>query len=390
MLYASERFFWAAMEFFNVFRFVAWRQACVTFVEHAKIFDSLQRFRTSFLFALQLEGIEYFLTYADNYAIGYFKKQGFSKLVLVLVSTVPSTIARFSSHPSPASPERSSRFLFLSFFTFAPAILPHFSPLFLFFFTCNFVSTVRAGGLTPHVHLPQISMPLARWKGYIKDYDGGTLMECKINQKVNYLDTPGAYISYACMRMHGALAISLRPNRPREHTQLETHNTHTNTHAHSIIFRTCRHACRRTLGMIKRQREAVYQRIKQVSNTHSVYPGLVFQRVASPTGDGSFTILPLRVQDIPGVLEAGWTPPPKVPLRCVWLLVFGCSFGLLWCVRACRERPGGHRLPKVRAGAWWLAWLLGGLARACTRSGKGWVGNGGGKVDWCVSPFLCM
>lgn len=24
-------------------------------------------------------GIEYFITYADNYAIGYFKKQGFSK-----------------------------------------------------------------------------------------------------------------------------------------------------------------------------------------------------------------------------------------------------------------------------------------------------------------------
>lgn len=58
------------------------------------------------------DGIEYFLTYADNYAIGYFKKQGFSK---------------------------------------------------------------------------QISMPRDRWIGFIKDYDGGTLMECCINQKVNYL-----------------------------------------------------------------------------------------------------------------------------------------------------------------------------------------------------------
>ena len=26
------------------------------------------------------EGIEYFITYADNYAIGYFKKQGFTKV----------------------------------------------------------------------------------------------------------------------------------------------------------------------------------------------------------------------------------------------------------------------------------------------------------------------
>ena len=27
------------------------------------------------------QGIEYFVTYADNYAIGYFKKQGFSKSI---------------------------------------------------------------------------------------------------------------------------------------------------------------------------------------------------------------------------------------------------------------------------------------------------------------------
>jgi histone acetyltransferase len=26
-------------------------------------------------------GIEYFITYADNYAIGYFKKQGFTKTI---------------------------------------------------------------------------------------------------------------------------------------------------------------------------------------------------------------------------------------------------------------------------------------------------------------------
>ena len=49
--------------------------------------------------------------YADNYAIGYFKKQGFAK---------------------------------------------------------------------------QISMPLERWKGFIKDYEGGTLMECEILKEVDY------------------------------------------------------------------------------------------------------------------------------------------------------------------------------------------------------------
>ena len=60
-------------------------------------------------------GISHFLTYADNYAIGYFRKQGFSK---------------------------------------------------------------------------QVTMPRSRWVGYIKDYDGGTLMECAINPFVDYLRLP--------------------------------------------------------------------------------------------------------------------------------------------------------------------------------------------------------
>jgi histone acetyltransferase len=31
------------------------------------------------------ESIEYFITYADNYAIGYFKKQGFTKVSCCVV-----------------------------------------------------------------------------------------------------------------------------------------------------------------------------------------------------------------------------------------------------------------------------------------------------------------
>ena len=55
--------------------------------------------------------INYFLTYADNYAVGYFKKQGFTK---------------------------------------------------------------------------EISLPRERWVGYIKDYEGGTIMQCKMLPKVVY------------------------------------------------------------------------------------------------------------------------------------------------------------------------------------------------------------
>jgi histone acetyltransferase len=59
--------------------------------------------------------IEYFLTYADNFATGYFQKQGFSK---------------------------------------------------------------------------HISMPRERWFGYIKDYDGGTLMECYVHPSFPYTQVP--------------------------------------------------------------------------------------------------------------------------------------------------------------------------------------------------------
>lgn len=61
------------------------------------------------------DGIEYFLTYADNYAIGYFKKQGFNR---------------------------------------------------------------------------QVTMKRERWVGFIKDYDGGTLMECPLSEYVDYTDLP--------------------------------------------------------------------------------------------------------------------------------------------------------------------------------------------------------
>ncbi len=57
--------------------------------------------------------VKHFLTYADNYAIGYFKKQGFYK---------------------------------------------------------------------------QISLDRSVWAGYIKDYDGGTLMQCTMVPHVNYLN----------------------------------------------------------------------------------------------------------------------------------------------------------------------------------------------------------
>lgn len=57
-------------------------------------------------------GIDHFLTYADNFALGYFRKQGFSS---------------------------------------------------------------------------KVTLPKERWQGFIKDYDGGTLMQCDIDATLDYL-----------------------------------------------------------------------------------------------------------------------------------------------------------------------------------------------------------
>eukprot|EP00920_Eleutheroschizon_duboscqi_P027272 GHVT01066730.1.p1 GENE.GHVT01066730.1~~GHVT01066730.1.p1 ORF type:complete len:674 (+),score=192.13 GHVT01066730.1:405-2426(+) len=120
-------------------------------------------------------GIEYFLTYADNFAIGYFRKQGFSQTM---------------------------------------------------------------------------TMPRERWFGYIKDYDGGTLMECKIEQNINYL---------------------------------------------------------RVFEMLTEQKKAVQLAVQAVKPL-KVYPGLLHwkdERKAS----GS----PVPCESIPGLLESGWRPSSSGP-----------------------------------------------------------------------------
>ncbi|EJD02882.1 histone acetyltransferase GCN5 [Fomitiporia mediterranea MF3/22] len=112
----------------------------------------------------------HFLTYADNYAVGYFQKQGFSK---------------------------------------------------------------------------QITLDRAVWAGYIKDYEGGTIMECHMLPKVDYLNTQ---------------------------------------------------------ELIAQQREAILTKIRQMSKSHVVHPGLPQFQEGMPEG---ITVDP---QDVPGLRETGWTP----------------------------------------------------------------------------------
>ncbi|KAH8119107.1 histone acetyltransferase GCN5 [Phellopilus nigrolimitatus] len=116
----------------------------------------------------------HFLTYADNYAVGYFQKQGFSKT---------------------------------------------------------------------------ITLDRAVWAGYIKDYEGGTIMQCKMLPKVDYLAAP---------------------------------------------------------ALVARQRDAVLAKIREMSRSHVVHPGLPQFRDGADADAGAGARV--EPQDVPGLRETGWTP----------------------------------------------------------------------------------
>lgn len=113
--------------------------------------------------------MHHFLTYADNYAVGYFRKQGFSK---------------------------------------------------------------------------EISLDRSIWAGYIKDYEGGTIMQCTMVRSVDYL---------------------------------------------------------RTKDVLAQQREAVLEKIRQNSKSHIIYPGL--PQFAEDNPD-----VKVKPEDVPGLRESGWSP----------------------------------------------------------------------------------
>ncbi|KAA1474031.1 Bromodomain-containing protein [Dentipellis sp. KUC8613] len=114
----------------------------------------------------------HFLTYADNYAVGYFKKQGFTK---------------------------------------------------------------------------DISLDRSVWAGYIKDYEGGTIMQCTLLRRVDYL--------------------AIR-------------------------------------DVLTAQREAILSKIRQMSKSHIVYEGLPQFQNGQGDGEGVY----VDPKDVPGLRESGWTP----------------------------------------------------------------------------------
>ncbi|PKI82278.1 Gcn5p [Malassezia vespertilionis] len=124
--------------------------------------------------------VKYFLTYADNYAIGYFKKQGFTK---------------------------------------------------------------------------EITLSRSVWVGYIKDYEGGTLMQCSMVPRIRYLQVQ---------------------------------------------------------EFLADQKRLIQARIRSFSHSHVVYPGLdaFKERDEKEPNTLNSGKLELTVQpsEVPGLRETGWTP----------------------------------------------------------------------------------
>lgn len=129
----------------------------------------------------EVSPIRHFLTYADNYAIGYFKKQGFSK---------------------------------------------------------------------------EITLDRSVWVGYIKDYEGGTLMQCTMVPRVRYLEVQDWLLA---------------------------------------------------------QKRLLLRRIRASSRSHIVYPGLqVFRerderKEPAPVASNNMKLL-VQPSEVPGLRESGWTP----------------------------------------------------------------------------------
>lgn len=84
----------------------------------------------------------------------------------------------------------------------------------------------------------KITLPFEKWQGYIKDYDGVTLMECVLHARVDYLNIP---------------------------------------------------------QLLKAQKMALVEKMKEISNSHIVYPGI---DVTAKKG--------LKIEDIPGLKDVHW------------------------------------------------------------------------------------
>ena len=169
------------------------------------------------------QGIEYFITYADNYAIGYFKKQGFTK---------------------------------------------------------------------------QITMPKGRYYGLIKDYDGGTPMECYVHASIDYFRVPELIQeqrNFLLRRLANQPARSITTVYPPLTSEFIYHANH----PHNTTTTT-------TTTTANSNNNNDYP-ANQSSLTNDIIAGVTNNTGPSSISVSRSTSSAARALTIPGVLEAGWT-----------------------------------------------------------------------------------
>jgi histone acetyltransferase len=168
------------------------------------------------------QGIEYFITYADNYAIGYFKKQGFTK---------------------------------------------------------------------------QITMPKGRYYGLIKDYDGGTPMECYIHPSIDYFHVPALITAQRNFLLHriARTAVSITTTYPPLSTDFFHGTTSTGTGTST------------TSSALLQQQQQLQLQQQQQQLTNDI--------IGNSNGGGGGPMVSIsrsnsiaaKAMTIPGIIEAGWT-----------------------------------------------------------------------------------
>ena len=127
---------------------------------------------------------------------------------------------------------------------------------------CNFyVLLIALIDFLPPSHFPSLTFCLLRWVGYIKDYDGGTLMECYIHPALDYLNVSTKYVHNLIFSSNPSLSHTLSLSLP-----LSLSLSHTHTHSLSLsLSHSHYYIPTQVPKIVAAQRAFIYQRLKDRS-----------------------------------------------------------------------------------------------------------------------------
>ena len=139
-------------------------------------------------------------------------------------------------------------------------------------------------------------MEREKWVGYIKEYDGGTIMEC-------HLSAGPPHSSTFLNNLSRLLTLT-----DWRHPAYPTKSAYVDFEVDCVLRPQVWAQVSYTdfPVMIRQQRAAVDAKVRELSNSHIVYPGLA--QFKTPAGPGGVR-KPVSIQHIKGVKEAGWEPP---------------------------------------------------------------------------------